>query len=351
MKAKNFYVFVVVLMLATTSCERTVSVTGISLDRNSIEMIIGDKDVLVATVVPANYTGQLIWKSSDTSIVVVEDGGVISALNAGNAIVTVSVGSFSASCNIEVMKKPSIGDLFYSDGTWETEYNPSKTVIGIIFQTYEYNSARFGTAEINALKEKGIETPRGLVLSCRVASVSSRWSESLEDIPDLKNCITKNDNYLDISGLANTQIVRNIDEDLSDYPAFRSAAIEFQEVVPAPDKTTGWFLPSAGQCWDILQNLCGVQILADPIEQVSEENAPFVWGDCGNVTKALNDAMTNVPSEQKDLLGDQIWFWTSTEYSADAAMDWDITSFGFISSNYLSKTLGGAGTVRAVLAF
>ena len=160
MKAKNFYVFVVVLMLATTSCERTVSVTGISLDRNSIEMIIGDKDVLVATVVPANYTGQLIWKSSDTSIVVVEDGGVISALNAGNAIVTVSVGSFSASCNIEVMKKPSIGDLFYSDGTWETEYNPSKTVIGIIFQTYEYNSARFGTAEINALKEKGIETPR-----------------------------------------------------------------------------------------------------------------------------------------------------------------------------------------------
>lgn len=71
-----------------------------SLDKTSCSMTVGDTAVLVAL----NYDEKnvtVIWKSSDESVATV-DGGVISAVGAGDADITATAGSKNAVCKVTV---------------------------------------------------------------------------------------------------------------------------------------------------------------------------------------------------------------------------------------------------------
>ena len=93
-----------------------------------------------------SYTS-LNWVSSNPSIVSVNSTtGEISTLKEGSAVITATTtdanavpsgqSAKSASCTV-VVETPvapiNIGDYFYSDGTWSSERDYSKTVIGIVF--------------------------------------------------------------------------------------------------------------------------------------------------------------------------------------------------------------------------
>lgn len=72
--------------------------TVFSLDKTSCSMTVGDTAVLVAS----NYDEKnvtVIWKSSDESVATV-DGGVISAVGAGDADITATAGSKNAVCKV-----------------------------------------------------------------------------------------------------------------------------------------------------------------------------------------------------------------------------------------------------------
>ena len=69
-----------------------------SLDKSSCSMTVGDTAVLVAS----NYDEKnvtVIWKSSDVSVATV-DGGVISAVGAGDADIMATAGSKNAVCKV-----------------------------------------------------------------------------------------------------------------------------------------------------------------------------------------------------------------------------------------------------------
>ena len=90
---------------SVTVKENTISVTGISLDKSSIEMKEGDKATLIATITPENATNKIItWKSSNSTVAIVENG-VVTAKRAGGATITATTedGNKTASCNILVM--------------------------------------------------------------------------------------------------------------------------------------------------------------------------------------------------------------------------------------------------------
>jgi uncharacterized protein YjdB len=94
------------------SCKVTVKakpipVTGVALDKTSIEIIEGDFTELKAIITPENATNKnVIWSSSDKSVVRVEDGKV-TAINIGMVTITVTTedGGYKASCKVTVKER------------------------------------------------------------------------------------------------------------------------------------------------------------------------------------------------------------------------------------------------------
>lgn len=84
----------------------TISVTGVSLGSSeSLSLTEGDTHQLTATVTPANATNQKVtFSSSDASKVSVSESGLLTALQAGTATITVTTedGGFTASVVVNV---------------------------------------------------------------------------------------------------------------------------------------------------------------------------------------------------------------------------------------------------------
>lgn len=75
----------------------------IILNKNFVELTIGDSEQLYAEVLPANTTNKtIVWESSDSGVVSVSQDGLIQANGIGNAIITATSGEISASCEIVV---------------------------------------------------------------------------------------------------------------------------------------------------------------------------------------------------------------------------------------------------------
>ena len=69
----------------------TVEVTGITLNRDSAELVAGETFQLVATVEPENATEkEIIFSSNNRSVATVDAAGLVSALSPGEATITVS---------------------------------------------------------------------------------------------------------------------------------------------------------------------------------------------------------------------------------------------------------------------
>ena len=64
------------------------SVSSISIEPNSIDMIAGNDSVLSVTILPATATDKsLLWLSSDESVATAHDG-IVTAISSGTAIIT-----------------------------------------------------------------------------------------------------------------------------------------------------------------------------------------------------------------------------------------------------------------------
>ncbi|MDO5549449.1 MAG: GH25 family lysozyme [Eubacteriales bacterium] len=83
-----------------------VAAEGISLDNDAIKLVKGTSTTLGASVIPSDTTESISWKSSNTSIASVSNGKV-TAVAAGTATITATVGSVSAKCAVTVTDVPA----------------------------------------------------------------------------------------------------------------------------------------------------------------------------------------------------------------------------------------------------
>jgi len=253
-----------------------------------------------------------------------------------------------------------VGDYFYSDGTWsdgglrkqyadgsvvtaDPKPDPmeGKTVVGIVFQT---DPSRIGATEKAKL---GAGKVHGLVMCVKNAATGQRWNPENKDA-GLTKCQTKAENYNGISGYGNGEHIRSSRGNFDNYPAFK-AADDYSSTCPVPATTTGWFIPSSGQWWDILQNLGGCPALADVTQQTSSDSNYLYWGGQGDVPAALNAWMEKIAADNKSNFYSNEWFWSSSEDSENQARTWCFGSSGFVVSvqNAKDRFL----LVRPVLAF
>lgn len=256
-----------------------------------------------------------------------------------------------------------IGDFYMRDGSLvgkdaELTDEQKANCIGIVFQTDEN---RIGQAEKEALGGKA----HGLVMalknesgSVEAANKGYAWGK----IPDNGKtkeisavARTRKDCYNDISGLKNSkEIWDKLNESNTDnYIPFRYAQ-DFSSQVTAPENTTGWFLPSIGQYWDIFRNLGGCEFLDEYREDETRLN--FELGQLPdnkkNLMTQMNTQLNKIGGDYIDRIGDRAYesFWTSSEYG------WDFVIFTVFSETALnirarSKEEIKDNRVRCILAF
>jgi hypothetical protein len=164
---------VVTQKAATESGEKpveTVAVTGVTLNKETTALTIGDNETLTATVAPANATDRTVtWKSSAETIATVDANGTITAVAPGTATITVTSAADAtktATCTVTVVaaldiftKIPDAEFLAYckAQTAWDTNGDGelSKTEVTAV-KTIEVNSN-----SVSSLK--GIEYFTGLI--------------------------------------------------------------------------------------------------------------------------------------------------------------------------------------------
>lgn len=153
--------------------------------------------------------------------------------------------------------------------------------------------------------------------------------------------------------LYNALIREKRSEDLASgmYPAFQ-AALDFGTIAGGPldcaPANSGWYLPSNGEWFDILRNLCGAELSLNE-NFVGSMTSMVSWGGQGLVASALNASMSKVSDEDKDPIEvGQAW-WTSSTAGLGSSRTISFNDEGYIHSHWQYKDLGFK--VRMVLAF
>ena len=107
-----------------TVAESDIPVTGVTLNRNRLDLKQGETAVLTAAVLPANATDKNIrWESSNPEIARVSANGTVQAVSAGTAVImAASVNHKKAECTV-VVKAETIPE----DPSETTPEGPSET--------------------------------------------------------------------------------------------------------------------------------------------------------------------------------------------------------------------------------
>jgi len=81
----------------------TAKITSVTLNREDFTLSsIGDKWTMEATVVPANSGLKVKWTSLDTSVVTIDQDGVVTAVGGGYTSVVAEIGGVTAECIVRV---------------------------------------------------------------------------------------------------------------------------------------------------------------------------------------------------------------------------------------------------------
>lgn len=239
----------------------------------------------------------------------------------------------------KMAKDAEIGDFYMSDGTLVGKgatLTPEQKAacIGIVFQT---DPNRIGKAE----KDAGYT--HGLVMAVKNAASHVTWGPLVTET-ELTNCRSWDACKNDISGLGNCRIIKALN-DWSNYPAFK-AAEDYKTVCLAPANTTGWYLPAAGQLYDMLVNLGKL-----PTTEPDNSEYSYYWStQAQTVADNLNNCMNSVTD--KDNFELVQYFWSSSEYSYNIARYWALSSSNFVNCSFQTKDDSyDFYKVRAVLAF
>ena len=105
----------------TTACGKTdvcvvtvnpIFLTGIALNKSSLELHVGEQETLIVIFTPHNATNQEVtWKSNDETVAIVDENGRVTAISEGPAIITATAAENgrTASASISVYYIPEYG--------------------------------------------------------------------------------------------------------------------------------------------------------------------------------------------------------------------------------------------------
>ncbi len=104
-----------------TVSKNTIPVTSITLNKSSLSLKVGEKETLIATVLPENATDKKVtWASSKEDVATVDSNGRVTAVAEGNATIIASAGGKTATCSVTVSNNNISGG---HEGTGEENWD------------------------------------------------------------------------------------------------------------------------------------------------------------------------------------------------------------------------------------
>lgn len=286
MKTKDLFAAIAVLP-ALASCggtEKEISAKDIILEETEFNMTVGETRQIKAEILPQNTTDTiLLFDSSAPDIASVSENGLVTALSEGEAAIRVSAGEKHALCNVTVQCIPAeIGDYYYSDGTWSSEPDTDKTVIGIVFWTGNPGQ------DDPSLKKDHPECTHGLAVA-----INGEQESTLNMMVGYNN--TKAIEVFNAAPENATWPVEAVEK-----------AVQYRQSVPAPENSSDWYLPSAKE----------LTLLA-----YGDTDKNIYYTDSTTVIKELvNEKLSTLEDSQLLCTHDFIWtYWAANEFDEEEA--------------------------------
>lgn len=307
-----------------------VPVESVTLDMTELDMFVGDTYQLTAAVLPENASDkEVTWSSSDNSVATVESG-LVTAVGDGEAVITASCGGYAAECSVTSTRpQPKVGDIFYSDGTYSTELDGSKTPIGVIFYVGD------PSVDDAAMRKEHPECVNGLVVSLKSENgdwqteykaydeTVSSWVEANTEYEATATYNHADANFNKLVGYNNTKAYEafNAAAENASWPVTIAERVSAYNVaVPAPENTTGWYIPSMKE----VAYLC----IGGPIDE-------SIYRMTGTENKdLLNAVIANIP-DAEELTNN---WWTSSEMVNGTGVYIANVTYGNFSTNSFGKT-------------
>ena len=166
----------------TPSGDVTYKVTGVSLDKGSLTLDVGESENLIATVQPDNATIQNVTWSSNKAEVATVENGVVTAKGEGKATITVTTedDSFTATCTVTVAH--TWGDVSY-EWSKDDEGNQTCTATRTCKKDETHTESAIATVTGKQTKDP---TCTEMGETTYTATFSVDWAEeqtTTEDIP------------------------------------------------------------------------------------------------------------------------------------------------------------------------
>ena len=238
--------------------------------------------------------------------------------------------------NYDFLNDLSVGNFLFSDGTYGSiPNNPGKTPIAIIFST---NTTSY---------DKTQTYTHGYAMALKDMTSTYTWGEKLDNSSlDNYNGVTSYLDRKDMEGYKN-----RLYENTTDYPASYAAKNSYG--VAAPTGTSGWFLPAAGQWFEIISNLGSLATTGISFDGWDGTTENMI---SARVAHSINNRMSVLASSSYDPFevvtptGESIFYWSSSEHSTNDALAACFANDGsMLFATNKSKT--ATCRVRPIIAF
>lgn len=244
----------------TAVCEVTVTeatAESIVLSNEALSMVAGETFALEAEISPEHSA--ITWETSNPAIATVDGNGNITAINEGTAEISATSGETSATCLVTVAAAPQIGDFYYSDGTWSSELDGSKTPIAVVFYTGDPSVNDAAMQNEKPWCTHGLAVSLNLLENYGYAAWQTNYTEYGGEVGSWIKANTQyettfihpsegNSSLLyHILGYNNTKGIEAFNYVPEHYDYLVDAVqyiADYREQCPAPAASSDWYLPS-----------------------------------------------------------------------------------------------------------
>lgn len=217
-----------------------------------------------------------------------------------------------------------IGDFLLSDGTLLSKDAPAGDIqaLDVVGIVYNIDPARIGDAEKTALggvAHASVMATKDAYYPYPLTSWTTvNYDESEIGLPMVvgkTNVETVQMMEKEISGYETHNIVKSKRPEQyknSEYEVFLLAELHCGDtgnIDLLKARTTGWYVPAAGQWLDIVRNLGKGACVADQVKGPADL---VYWTNQGELLSNINSYMENIPETNCDLLNVNRYYWTAT---------------------------------------